>query len=195
MNEESLGAAGMFEWLKAASVDVGVHFTKHDDDWRPMVFIEPPEGKGPLIIQDAGSFFNDERSKYLFVHSFLARAIESGARTIGLVLSSWARTIDKNSLPKETQDKISRGAIPRRYDEMGGAPSQDPNREERLIVTANDKDRSLMAWAVIYRHDNDPPRLGPWEDLSEGEGVTMSGLFGGDLQQLFHDHRRTDAEK
>lgn len=149
--------------ITAASLPKAV-FTKPDDDWVPIAFLEGPEGQATFPIAD---FMDNDRSKDLLAEFILPQAISKfRAHTVVMVLSAWqGRNIPKGV---DWQDR------PR--------PSEDPERKEILILVEYKREGvTRHTVADIIRHEDSPPTLGEWDNWGDDAKLGADGRFVGPI--------------
>lgn len=138
-------------------------FTKPDDDWTPILFMEDASGK--QVTMPIEHLMANDRAKDLLADFIIPEAIKKfQAKTAVMVLSVWrgpalAEGVDWQDRPR---------------------PSEDPNRTEELMIieyTASGVTRYTMA--EIVRHEASPPTLSEWRDLDATLGY--EGRFVGPI--------------
>jgi hypothetical protein len=139
-------------------------FTKPDDDWVPIAFLEGPEGQATFPLAD---FMENDRAKDLLTEYILPQAITKfRAHTVVIVLSAWqGRTLEPGT---DWQDR------PR--------PSEDPERKEILMLIEYTRDgiqRNTVA--EIIRYEDSPPTLGEWESWGDDTTLGSDGRFVGPI--------------
>lgn len=122
-------------------------FTKPDDDWTPVMFLEDKNGQFEIFPLEP--FMGDDASKHFCTDVLMPAAIMSvAARKVVIVLSAWTASV----WCKEELEPIR--YIP---------PSQREDREEVLLVIEYSKSGvERTAIAPIIRHEDSTPELGDW---------------------------------
>lgn len=154
----------LFEYvaIQARKIPENV-FTKPDDDWTPVMFIECGDGECGMLPLEP--FMGDDLSKEFCADVVMPTAIEvAKARKVVLVLSAWTAQV-------WCEEELE----PIRYI----PPSQRENREEVLVVMEYTSEGvARHAMAPIIRHDDSPPELGDWwDDESELSPTDFDGRF------------------
>lgn len=139
-------------------------FTKPDDDWVPIAFMEGPEGQATFPIAD---FMDNDHSKDLLTEFILPQVIkEFRAHTLVMIISAWqGRNLEPGTDPMDR---------PR--------PSEDPERKEILMLieyTREGVQRHTVA--DIIRHEDSPPTLGEWDDWGDDAHLGSEGRFVGPI--------------
>ena len=123
-------------------------FTKPDDDWTPVAFMETPDGQ---VSMPLAPYMGTPADKEILTGLLLPAAItEMKASRIVMVLSVWVGKA-------ETKEEIeSEHFVP---------PSQQPGRLEKVMITEYTREGiTRMSSALITRHEDAPPTLGEWDD-------------------------------
>lgn len=137
-------------YLQTGARLVGMSFTEPTDDWKPLAHFMGEDKQGMLPL----SFENDEEK------NFMSEAIAKCARmldakVVGLITSAWQVKVDKSEVDVDAVTTEVR-------------PSQDPRREEVLVLSIISADKQVGYVARIIRDGKTPPTLGPWEKWDEG---------------------------
>lgn len=138
-------------------------FTKPDDDWTPVMFMECKDGSRPIIPLEP--YMGNEAEKEVLANVLMPSLIAHfEAIKVVMVLSCW--TAQVASLEELEPIRYVR-------------PSQRENREEVLLLTEYTRDGvSRFSMAPIIRHEDSPPTLGEWgEETAEGSSLGSEGRF------------------
>jgi hypothetical protein len=143
---------------------VGEHFTRPDDDWAPVMFVESRRGIeivaiGPDYLASAEA---KEKLALEVIPSFVS---ERRGYRVALVTSSWFTSY----------------ALPAGLDLQLPPLLSEPGRHEVVTVQVADIGRQELWFAKIERFKIAPPRLGEWQ-LFEGDLV---GRFAVSLRRAF----------
>ena len=146
-------------WLKGGARHVGEGFTQPDDDWQPIAFVCDTQGQTTALMLDP-EMFRPGRKEVMF--AFLSEEMRRlGADRVGFVISTWmAKAPTKD--PEEAM----------RWAETAGPPSEQPDREEGLVISWGDVTGDHLSMAEITRHPDGPPTLGDWQDM-RGDGALV----------------------
>lgn len=138
---------------------IGASFTEPDDDWAPVLILQLKAGKGAVVGID-GNFLASQQSKDLLAHEVIPQAIrEFEAIGAAFVSSSWMVASDDRKV----------------------APSEHPDREEVVMVTAMTAGEHAFLMARISRHADRPPELGEFERLPAS--TDFEGRFVGPIRR------------
>jgi len=137
--------------MKDGAEEIGRSFTKPTDDWFPVVMIQTGDAIIPVILE----LSDDKEATGKGLETLLRN---TGADQAVLVSSSWF-------ILRGPDDDISE-SLPVR---------DQPDRKEVLVMTHVTRDSMEMMTADIYRHESDPPTLGPWSEPMDG--LSVSGIF------------------
>lgn len=133
------------EWIehsKQLVADLGEGFTKPDDDWVPVAFLQ---GSKQMYI--AGLMV--DKDQYKAVLRRLGKELEPQYATV--VLSAWSMVMDGGYLPE-------------------GGISKHPDRTELLMLDVSDGRQNQRLLAKIQRTSDAPPTLGEWEEMTGSQG-------------------------
>jgi hypothetical protein len=133
-------------------------FTKPDDDWEPMAFLDTL-GEEQTIVMSLGPLMANDTTKDLLAEVLLPTLIKDmKVVRIVTVFSVWRADVRKDEDPYATR------------------PSKHPDRQEAVMLAELTAEGVVRySFASITRHETSPPTLGEWEELPEADG--FSGRF------------------
>lgn len=137
-------------------------FTKPDDDWTPVAFLETPDGQ---VTMPLAPYMGSPQEKDVLSGMLLPAAItEMKASRLVMVLSVWV------GKAKSKEEFESEDFVP---------PSQQPERVEKVMIMEYTREGITRSTsALIIRHENAPPTLGEWEDDFENVDRTEGRFVG-----------------
>jgi hypothetical protein len=154
----------MFERVTGAVAAVCAGFTRPQDDFNAMLFLDTPTGSAlcPML-------FSNPAEKAVVFGKMVPTVIKRSRATIAATLiSAWCVRLS----PAESK-AVMKGA-------QVAPPSQHPDRQEVLtlmVFTCN----SLRSWtASIQRTAGQPPTLGAW--VEQPTDVETRGLIADSIQ-------------
>lgn len=141
----------LFEHVALQASRIPESFTKPDDDWTPVMFMQTDESDDLSIIP-LEPYMGNDREKDILAEVLMPAAIKHlKATKVVMVLSVWAAEV---ASPEELE--------PIRY----VPPSQRDNRREMVMIVEYTSDGvTRTASAEIERHEGAPPTLGDWDDM------------------------------
>jgi hypothetical protein len=143
---------------------LGENFTKPDDDWAAVLFLETPTGTQIVAVDPA--YLASEEAKERFALEVLPSFIsEQRAYRVGMVVSAWFTSYE---LPAGMNMELP-------------PTLQTPGRKEVVSVQVADLAHQELWWAQINRSSTAPPQLGEWEQLE----ADLMGRFAVSLRRAF----------
>lgn len=139
------------EKMQESAEGVGQEFTGPGDDWTMVAVAHPadPNAQG-LVIG-----FDPAMRKDQTVIALRQLIEQADIEAFTMVVSTWISHIERKDYDP---NNITR-------------PSEDPNREERLLIFGANADEQIATFSTITRDGTNPPTLGPWEDFPT-DGMT-----------------------
>lgn len=146
---------------------VATTFTKPDDDWTPVLFMEAPGG--PLVF---GLFIDKEHWPGLLEQ--LGR--EKHPTFVAAVLSAWTA---KRETREQVEELVNQGGV-----------STAADRAEIVMLQITDGKRFEVWNAPIIRFEDKPPTLGEWTQMPDGP---LEGRLGDLVLHAFSAEKTDDA--
>lgn len=126
-----------------------------DDDWGSIAIAHSDEEN--IVLGFDPQLFATPESKDRLKDILSQLIREKNIHTFVLVLSAWS--VVHKHVPGTNPEEP--GHLP---------PSEDPNRQEVLIITGLDAEGVSSRSAEIERFEDKPPSLGEWKDASDVSG-------------------------
>lgn len=134
---------------------IGKSFTKPDDDWDQMAFLEDAQGDTTVM---ALMVENSEQAATAIIRGML----DAKAERIVLIQSVWTWTGKTGERPTINGHRVE--------------VKDMPDRGEAVTLMSASKDGVMRCeQAEIVRHEDGPPTLGPW--VTKPDVVEYKGTF------------------
>lgn len=163
--------ADLRKWVQASVRRLGRQFTRPDDDWLPVLFVQTPEGIEILGISP--EFFATADKKDALADA-LRDWIRRGAFRYALLLNTHARQMND----EEMKEHI-RGS---------GRIADLPGAVEALVLNVGDAEQEELWMAKIRRREKLPPTLESWEKWEAAEEPGRQRFLG--LNEAIREPRR-----
>jgi hypothetical protein len=157
------------ERIKKSIEEIADGFEKHDDDFVPFFFIYADKyGLQPLQVPPG--LMGGDRGKDALSVAMAQMVSATKAETAAFVSSVWMvhQSKEKAAATEEQRQAFIKehGREPQTYEELGvSQPKYDPEHIEAVILSVmTAKGCVSFSTAQIYRHDDDPPHLGEWDE-------------------------------
>lgn len=155
-------------------------FEHPDEDFAPIMQLFAGDSQDLFVIGFDGRFLASAESKDMLAERIMVPMIfGTGAKMLATVLSAWALEI------RGLNEQDARMAM-----EMAqrNGLSNHPNKVERVIVTAMNAHKTMIAMADINRDGENPPTLGEWDRMDTLQGGVLDGRFVTPLQNALRDN-------
>lgn len=149
-------------------------FTSPDDDWSAVMILNVEHQDKPIVVEFDSAYMQNEVTLDELAERMRNMILMTQAVSVAIVLSAWMVSLTDEDLQGDEE-------IP--------PPSEHENRVEKLIVQVMDASHYEAYSAPILRDDEQPPGLGEWERLDDGNPMHMAGRFVEELMGAFgHGH-------
>ena len=169
-------------WTLSSVEEVSRSFTRPDEDWLPVLLLLTPRG-GIIAGIDLEFYQNDGRKEKLVKRlcAVITRTHATAFALVQMMWRSWALSPEV-SKPGARERALHSGRL---------RPSNDPQREETLLIHITDDFHDELWAAVIQRRPHRPPCLGRWEktDLKTDH---MTGRFIEPLRAALQEARASN---
>jgi hypothetical protein len=143
--------------------DIGEHMSAPDEDWRAMAFLD--HGDETRFYECAEAMVSVGAKNTLA--QFLRREVAENHSTAFVMLNSVWMVKPPQGMPLEEAT-------------AGPRPSEHPDRIEALIVVGYTREEVYAYEALITRHEDEPPTLGPWTEWKDAD---VAGRFVDDIRE------------
>lgn len=141
-------------WTLSSVEEVGRRFTRPDEDWLPVLILRT--ARGGIIASIDLRFYENDESKQRLVKRLSAVIVKSRATAFSLIQMMWRSyaIAPEGERPGPRERALRSGRL---------RPSEDPLRQETILIHITDDMHAEIWAAVIQRRPDRPPRLGRWE--------------------------------
>jgi hypothetical protein len=152
------------EMSKDAIESIAETFEEPDADWLPTMLVMTREETFNLVGIDP-EFMASPTTKAILAEQVIPGVLrEQNAIAAAFVSSAWMGTYDNTKMG--IGDKHLR-------------PSQQPDRQEVVMLTLATALEAKSLTAPIIRHEDGPPTLGEWDGFDNPEGLFPEALRAG----------------
>lgn len=175
----------LHRWLKDCVTDLGKRLGPKDD-WMPVVFVDAtcvpadmpqvdPQimGKEAMLVIGLPDGMSSEENKDIVAMMMHALAVKTKARGMTFLSTVWVSHIPAPIMGEDLSDETASATAKDEamaHVKQHGPPSEDPNREEKLMLLSiyyggeNDGTKTILA--DIVRSDG-PPELKNWKLIDD----------------------------